>query len=216
MEFDKFDLSKIDKSNVDYEVELFWYGFKSTVNREFPQLVDEMKSLAQQFNVFQSENNHDKIYKSIREFMLKVLDTFVNSIRTQEDLSYQMNMRCGHVESWLKRYNRISCVEHIDLPSEYRKTRKMEFIQEDEITLTKFRICKYILEKNDDVSLLLDFDVKDKDKQHKYLDLIVCRRNQQIFNMFSLKYNLQDYYTYRHIDKLYRPVEYKKSDFFIV
>ena len=146
--------------NEDYEIEMFWYGFKNLITNYYNNIkdndginfIDKLEDLSFELNKLQLAKNYNEIYNKIFLFLKSFIEKLI--------LSYQNNLiyTNTYLFSWLKRYNKIKNVIKLETPIKYNKYKKLENLEEDEKMLLKLKILELSLTKIGDLKLLQMFD----------------------------------------------------------
>ena len=202
MNFNDVPIDKlINTSNQDYDIEVWWYGFKQLITNYFSviNINIQLTNLSNSLNQLQIDKNYCKIYNDIYDFIILFLDKVsINRILNKHT--------CHLIITWLKRYNQIKEINIISLNNNYT-SKSISDITPIENTQIRFYIRCYEIEYNindkDLVKLYLDnFNI--------FMDYCIKHNIAKLINMFSLIYNLQPYYNYLNIDKKYVPIKGSK------
>jgi hypothetical protein len=202
MNFNDVPIDKlINTSNQDYDIEVWWYGFKQLITNYFSviNINIQLTNLSNNLNQLQIDKNYCKIYNDIYNFIILFLDKVsINRILNKHT--------CHLIITWLKRYNQIKDINIISLNNNYT-SKSISDITPIENTQIQFYIRCYEIEYNindkDLVKLYLDnFNI--------FMDYCIKHNIAKLINMFSLIYNLQPYYNYLNIDKKYVPIKGSK------
>lgn len=220
MEFNTKPINKLLKTtNEDYDIELLWYDLKNLFTTYFKNLkINEeniyncVEQISEKLNKYQENKQFLNIYIEIYNFIIVFLDNYVEFIKkmsnhTIELYNYQL------METWLSRYNKIDYIKKVGLPDTFKVSRNIMNIDRDNKIYYKFVLIKFIIENKCEIELLNLFD---KDI-FLYLDRIIELNNNKLFDMLATKYNLQEYYNYKNINKKYLPIKlikYKKFNNF--
>ena len=202
MNFNDVPIDKlINTSNQDYDIEVWWYGFKQLITNYFSviNINIQLTNLSNSLNQLQIDKNYCKIYNDIYNFIILFLDKVsINKILNKHT--------CHLIITWLKRYNQIKDINIISLNNNYT-SKSISDITPIENTQIQFYIRCYEIEYNindkDLVKLYLDnFNI--------FMDYCIKHNIAKLINMFSLIYNLQPYYNYLNINKKYVPIKGSK------
>ena len=209
MNFNITPINKLlTKSNEDYDIELLWYGLKNLFITFFKKLEINgenintcVKKISDKLNKYQEDKEFLNIYIEIYSFIIIFLENYIEQIKntnfTAELYNYEL------IETWLTRYNRIDYIKKIGLPDTYKESRDILKMEKDNKVYYKFMIIKYIIENKLNGELL---DLFDKNLLG-YLDNLVLLNNNKLFDSLSTKYNLQEFYKYKNINKRYVPIK---------
>ena len=199
MNFNNVPIDKlINTSNQDYDIEVWWYGFKQLITNYFSiiNINIQLVELSNNLNQLQIDKNYCKIYNDIYNFIILFLDKIsFNRILNKHT--------CHLVITWIKRYNQIKDIINISLNSDYM-AKCVDDISPIETTIIKFYIRYYEIEYN----------IKDTDLVKLYvhnfnifMDYCIKYKINKLINIFSLVYNLQNYYNYLNINKKFVPIK---------
>ena len=193
--------------NEDYEIEMFWYGFKNLITNYYNNIkdndginfIDKLEDLSFELNKLQLAKNYNEIYNKIFLFLKSFIEKLI--------LSYQNNLiyTNTYLFSWLKRYNKIKNVIKLETPIKYNKYKKLENLEEDEKMLLKLKILELSLTKIGDLKLLQMFDTDINSF------LFECLENHYIgiFDYISCRYNIDHFYKLNKLD-IKGPIQFKK------
>lgn len=182
---------QLDKNNPDYEMELFWYGFKNLINNYYFNLKDDqnqlytdsIKILSNELNNLQILKNYDiiydEIYKYFKKFIISIIKIYVNY--NDKNNSYLF--------SWIKRYNKIPGSIKIETGC---TNKNVSEISEMDIIILKLKIMenKY----DSELIKLLDENIFEflyetiDDELYNLYDYVGERYNM---NEFYIKYNIK-------------------------
>ena len=213
MEFVCSPNKKLNEMNEDYDIEVLWYGFKNLAKNYFNYLiidsmniVDYMNIKSNILNIHQENKDFEKIYEEIYNYLIKFLESYTKYYQKEKNFTSSDTYNYNLVETWLNRYNKIEYVKKIKLDDTYKKYKKLKDIDNLSLLIIKFEVLgiifreKYCLEVLD----ILDLNLV------QFLDIIVKDDLGKIFDIFSIRYNLQDYYDFKNINTKYTLIKYLK------
>ena len=192
MVFTDIPYDKLSEKNPDYEMELFWYGFKSLIRNYHEHFmdddnilfIDKIDNLSKELNYLQLEHKYEQIYEKVYLFLKSFIKVLVSS--------YQKYKLYAHTYlfNWLKRYNKIKNAKKLETNLVYDRDKKLTELSEDEVILLKLKILESSLTKKGDLSLLQLFD----DDVDSFLKECLEDGYAGIFDYISLRYNIDDFF----------------------
>jgi hypothetical protein len=204
----------LNTHNEDYEMEMFWYGFKSLIKNYYDHIkddddikfIDKLTDLSSELNKLQLEKKFDEIYSNIFLFLKSFIKKLILSY--QHSLSYTNT----YLFSWLKRYNKIKNAIKLETTLKYNKYKKLESLSEDEKMLLKLKILEVSLTKIGDLKLLQMFDID----INSFLSECLENHYIGIFDYISCRYNIDHFYDLNKWE-IKGPIQSKKiiSTYFI-
>ena len=158
MEFVFLPSDKLNKSNPDYDMEDFWYGFKNLIKNYYKDIKDDnnilfsinINFISEILNTLQKEQKYEVIYNKIYLYIISFCKALINQYETTtvSNKSYFF--------SWIKRYNKIPNVKKIEYNESYNKNKLFDNISEEELFYIKLKfIAAYGNEVGDSISFLL-------------------------------------------------------------
>lgn len=208
MDFSKINPDKIiHKDNQDYNLELWWYGFKNLVANLFrtnKNLIDYTKLFSNKLNEYQEKKKYQEIYYDIHDYILIILKLFYTTAKNTQ--LHEANL----IITWIKRYNYIEYVPKIKLPDNYTGI-KIEELNDKESIILKFYIKYFEIEYKINKDLIKLF----KSNLYEFLDYCIINKYERLINILSMKYNLGVYYKYKNRDINYLPIKARKLIYLI-
>ena len=213
MDFVKLSTNKISTFNVDYDIELLWYGFKNLISNYFSHLkindvniIYYTSSISNKLNVYQEKKEYLEIYKEIYQYLFDFLSSYItysqNSIMDINQDLYKYNL----INTWLTRYNKIDYIKKIKLDDNYNSKIDIKNIPNDTKLILKFNVIGVLMSENISNSNLQIFD----DNLINFLDFVLEENLSKVFDLFSMRFNLQEYYLLKNINKKYTPIKFMK------
>jgi len=212
MEFNSTPINKLLKTtNEDYDIELLWYGLKNLFTTFFKNLLINgeninicVKRISDKLNNYQQSKEFLNIYIEIYNFIIVFLENYIEYIKNLKDTkdTYEL-YNYELLETWLSRYNKIDYIKKVGLPESFKESRDLLKMDKDNKVYYKFMIIKFIIENKCTIDLLELFDKNIL----AYLDNLVLLNNNRLFDSLSTKYNLQEYFKYKNINKKYIPIK---------
>ncbi len=192
MVFTDIPYDKLSEKNPDYEMEVFWYGFKSLIRNYHEYImdddnirfIDKIDNLSKELNHLQVEHKFEEIYEKVYLFLKSFIKVIVSSYQ-----KYKLYSNT-HLFTWLKRYNKIKDAKKLETNLKYDKNKRLNKLSEDEIILLKLKILETSLTKKGDLTLLQMFD----DDIESFLDECLLGDHTGIFDYISFRYNIDDFY----------------------
>jgi hypothetical protein len=186
-----------NKNNQDYDIELWWYGFKNLINNYFNNILTykNLNEFSNKLNNLQSEEKYLDIYTNIYEFVLNFLEEII--VNTYPKYNYEL------ILTWLKRYNDIDYVKKIELPTKYTNKKLSDLHNKDKILL--LLNIRYLEPK--DSNILIKLFCKNT---NEFLDYCIENQINKILNLLTMSYNLQCYFDFLEIKRNYVPMKYNK------
>jgi hypothetical protein len=191
MEFANIPHDKLSKSNPDYDMELFWYGFKNLIKNYYPTIEQngyvfskEIDPFSETLNDLQKEDKYDEINQNIFIFIKKFLTASFDKLFLYSPCTI------SYLFTWLKRYNKIKESIKLELPNNYNKRKNLEKLSEDEIILIKLKIFEVCKDKLYDFNLIKIFD----SNKQKFIEECIDCGYSSIFDYISTRFNLDEYY----------------------
>ena len=204
MEFVNIPTEKtLNKSNQDYDIELWWYGFKNLLTNYFSfieinnmSINKSINDLSEELNNLQKEKKYLDIYTKIYDFVILFFTNFVNNKSPITKYNYELLI------TWLKRYNTIDYIKKIIIPTTYTG-KSLKEIPERENIILKFYIKYYEMEYSLESDLVSMYNENFND----FMDFCIDYELNKIVNMFSSTYNLQEFYDYKGLKKKFVPIK---------
>ena len=192
MVFTDIPYDKLSDKNPDYEMEVFWYGFKSLIRNYHENImdvdnikfIDKINNLSEELNQLQREYKYEEIYEKIYFFLKSFVKVIVSLYQTNKSYSHT------YLFTWLKRYDKIKNAKKLETNLKYDKHKKLSDLSEDEIILLKLKILETSLTKTGDLTLLQMFD----DNKEDFLNECLLSDHVGIFDYISFRYNIDDFY----------------------
>jgi hypothetical protein len=191
MEFANIPHDKLNKNNPDYDMELFWYGFKNLIKNYFSNIEDngyifskEIDKFSESLNDLQKEGKYTDINQNIYLFLKKFLKASFDTL-----IHYTPGV-VSYLLTWLKRYNKIKESVKLELPNQYNKKKNLENLTEDETILIKLKIFEVCMDKYYDFNLIKIFDTN----KEKFIQECIDNYYPSIFDYISLRFNIDEYY----------------------
>ncbi len=213
MDFVTLSNKKISSLNVDYDIELLWYGFKNLVSNYFPQLqingqsiVDYTSLISNKLNDYQEKKEYLEIYKEIYQYLFDFLNSYIiyyqNSFADLSQDLYKYNL----ISTWLSRYNKIDYIKKIKLDDNYNPKIDIKNIPDETKLILKFHVFGVFITEYIPYSNLKIFD----ENIINFLNFVLEENLSKVFDLFSLRFNLQEYYLHKNINKKYTPIKFIK------
>jgi len=213
MDFLSSPIKKLNLMNEDYDIELLWYGFKNLSNNYLNYLViddqniiDYMKNLSNKLNELQENKKYKEIYEEIYNYLIKFLKAYTEYYTKKKYYNSADTYNYNLVDTWLNRYNKIDYVIKIKLNDEYKKYKFIRDIDPSSKIIIKFIIIGVIFREKYCLEIL---DIYENNIL-EFIDIIVNDNFGKIFDLFSTRYNMQDYYDYKKIDQKYTVIKFHK------
>ncbi len=204
--------NQLNKNNEDYDIELLWYGFKNLIKNYFNYLlidnkniIDYTNEISKSLNSYQENKQFLDIYVDIYNYLIKFMESYISSFKNTVYNHYDV-YKYNLVETWISRYNKIDYIKKIELPASYSQFRKLSNIKKDHKIYLKFMILGIIL-KDKEVLDLLDIY---ENNLILFIDNIIELEIPKIFDLISIRFNLQEYYDYKNIKQKYTPIKFNK------
>jgi len=218
MDFSKINPDKIiHKENQDYDLELWWYGFKNLVANLFKtnkNLLEYTKLFSNKLDDHQNKKNYQEIYNEIHNYVLMILKLFFTTAKTMQSLYFTQSSQSSYgaklIITWLKRYNYIVYVQKIKLPDNYTDVCILELNNKD-LTVLKFYIKYFELKYNSSMDLVKLFE----NNIFEFIDHCINNKYEGLINILSMKYNLEKYYKYKNLNIKYMPIMARKMIYLI-
>lgn len=192
MEFVSLPSDKLNKSNPDYDMEDFWYGFKNLIKNYYKDIKDDnnilfsinINFISEILNTLQKEQKYEVIYNKIYLYIISFCKALINQYETTtvSNKSYFF--------SWIKRYNKIPNVKKIEYNESYNKNKLFDNISEEELFYIKLKFIEIFNDNKIDLSLMNIIDTN----KNLFLELCLETNSLQMFDYISLKFNIDNFF----------------------
>lgn len=197
MEFVNVPLNRLNKQSPDYDMELFWYGFKNLVKNYYSGMSDngyifskEIDIYSDSLNELQKLEKYNEIYEKIHVFLKRFINT---SFKT---LDFYSASTISYLFTWLKRYNKIKDAPKFEVSNVYNKHKTLDDLTEDEDMFIKLKIIEFSVDKKLNLDLLKLYESNKK----KFIEECIYYECTAIFDYISLRYNLNEVYSEMVLD----------------
>lgn len=199
----------LNKTNQDYDIEVWWYGWKNLLMNYYSNLKlnnmdikDYVNGISDKLNELQNNKQYLEIYTKIYECIILFIET-INNTNTLVN-HYNFNL----IITWLKRYNNIDYIKKINLINSYTGKTITELSQ-DMKTIIKFYVKYYLFEYGDMLSVQNNFSniLDNTDNFNYFFNHCIENKYDKIIGIFSMSYNLQNYFDYKKINRKYTPMK---------
>lgn len=212
MEFDTTP-KNLNKTNQDYDIEMWWYGWKNLLVNYFLNLKigdydntrDYVENISKKLNDLQNNKQYLDIYTNIYECIILFIETLINTNTLVNHYNFNL------IITWLKRYNNIDYIKKVNLVNIYTNKNITEISQDNKIIIS-FYVKYYLFEYGDMNSIQNTFKniFSDLDVFNKFLDYCIENKYDKIIGIFSMSYNLQHYFDFKKINRKYTPMKPNK------
>ncbi len=213
MDFVTLSSKHLCSNNVDYDIELLWYGLKSLVSNYFNNLlidniniVEYTNIISNKLNEYQENKEYLEIYKEIYKYLFSFLKTYVEYYERINYDNNQTSYKYNLVNTWLVRYNKIDYIKKIQLDKDYNPKIDILNISDETKIILKYHILGILITEAVDFTCLKDID----NNILVFMDFIIDEHLSKVFDLFSLRFNLDSYYKHKNINKKYTPVKFIK------